>query len=249
MSSRALAPPAKLLMLRELAAPLDVAGSLLRAPGLISCPRGNGETVIVMPGFGTGDRSTAVLRGFLQLLGYKVEGWGLGINRGNVEALMPVVAERVAARSEALCEPVNLVGWSLGGVLAREAARDLPELVRQVITLGTPVVGGPRYTAVASFYAAQGFDFATIDRQILERQQVPLRVPVTSIYSKSDGVVAWRAAIDPINRHVEHVQVSESHFSLGFSSRVFRILAERLAGKGPVNATADTAVLAGNPAR
>ena len=70
---------------------------------------------------------------------------------------------------------------------------------------------------------------------------------MTSIYSKSDGVVAWRAAIDPVNRHVEHVQVRESHFSLGFSSRVFRILAERLAGNGPVNATADTAVLAGNP--
>lgn len=249
MSSRALAPPAKLLMLRELAAPLDVAASLLRAPGLVTCPRGDGTTVIVMPGFGTGDRSTAILRGFLQLLGYHVEGWGLGVNRGDVEALMPVVAARVAACSATLGEPVHLVGWSLGGVLAREAARDLPDQVRQVITLGTPVVGGPRYTAVASVYAAQGFDFASIERQILEREKVPLRVPVTSIYSKSDGVVAWRAAIDPVNRHVEHVRVRESHFSLGFSSRVYRILAERLAGEGSVNAAAGPAGMAAQSAR
>jgi pimeloyl-ACP methyl ester carboxylesterase len=229
MTTHALAPPGRLLILRELAAPLDIAGSLLRAPGLVTCPRGRGETVIVMPGFGTGDRSTRILRTFLELVGYKAEGWGLGINRGNVEELMPVVAAHVAARSEALGEPVHLVGWSLGGVLAREAARDLPGQVRQVITLGTPVVGGPRFTAVAPIYAAQGFDFGNIERQISERNKVPIRVPVTSIYSKSDGVVAWRAAIDPVNRHVEHVEVRESHFSLGFSSRVFRILAERLA--------------------
>jgi hypothetical protein len=77
--------------------------------------------------------------------------------------------------------------------------------------------------------AAQGFDFGNIERQMSERNKVPIRVPVTSIYSKSDGVVASRATIDPVNRHFEHVEVRESHFSLGFSSRVFRILAERLA--------------------
>jgi pimeloyl-ACP methyl ester carboxylesterase len=183
----------------------------------------------VLPGFGAGDRSTVALRLFLNALGYRAEGWGMGINRGNVEALMPKVASRVAARSAAAGEPIHLLGWSLGGVLARESARDLPECVRSVITLGTPVVGGPRYTAAARFYAAKGFDFDTIERQIADRQQVPIRVPVTSFYSKSDGIVAWRAAIDPSDNPVQHIEVTDSHLGMGFSNRVYRLVAERLA--------------------
>jgi pimeloyl-ACP methyl ester carboxylesterase len=232
MNTHVLAPPGRLQALRELATPLDMARSALKAPALMTCPRGKGETVIVLPGYGTGDRSTTVLRTFLRSLGYRARGWNLGTNRGDVEALMPLVQEYVAAHSKAADEPVHLIGWSLGGVLAREAARDLPRQVRSVITLGTPVVGGPRYTAVGRIYAAQGFDFDHIERAIAERNKTPIRVPVISIYSKADGIVAWRAAIDHHNPHVEHVEVSESHLSLGFSSSVFRIIAERLA-RGP----------------
>ncbi len=229
MSTELLAPPSPLQSLRELGAPLEIARAIALAPGLMNCPRGRGESVLVLPGFGAGDRSTIALRFFLNALGYRAEGWGMGANRGDVQALMPQVASLVASRSAAAGEPVHLLGWSLGGVLAREAARDLPGCVRSVITLGTPVVGGPRYTAAARFYAANGFDFATIERQIAERQQVPIRVPVTSFYSKSDGIVAWRAAIDPSENPVEHVEVTDSHLGMGFSNRVYRLVAERLA--------------------
>lgn len=225
-----LSPPSPLLALRELATPFDLLRSVAASPSLVSCPRGAGEAVMVLPGFGAGDRSTAVLRSFLKRLGYRVEGWGQGVNRGDVEALLPQVAEHVAARSEQLGQPLSLIGWSLGGVLAREAARDLPEQVSRVITLGTPVVGGPRYTAAARFYESRGFDFDALEQQIRERDAQPIRVPVTSIFSKSDGVVAWRATIDPNSyNQVEHIQVAESHLSLGFSAKVYRIIAQRLA--------------------
>jgi alpha-beta hydrolase superfamily lysophospholipase len=229
MNTHILTPPGRLQALRELATPLDMARSAMLAPGLVTCPRGRGETVLVLPGYGTGDRSTTVLRTFLRSLGYRPKGWTLGTNRGDVAALMPLVQEYVTERSEAAGAPVHLIGWSLGGVLAREAARDLPEQVSSVITLGTPVIGGPRYTAVGRIYARQGFDFDHIEREIAERNKTPIRVPVTSIYSKADGIVAWRAAIDHHNPQVEHVEVAESHLSLGFSSSVFRIIAQRLA--------------------
>lgn len=231
MSADTLAPPSPLQSLRELGLPLEIARSVARSPGLLRSPRGAGETVIVFPGFSTGDRSTIPLRGFLNAIGYRAEGWGMGVNRGDVEALMPRVAELIAARSADVGGPVHLIGWSLGGVLAREAARELPEQVRSVITMGTPVVGGPRYTAAARLYSAQGFDFDHIERRIAEREQTRITVPVTSIYSKADGIVAWRAAIDPTDNPVEHVEVRDGHLGMGFSTGVFKLIAERLAAQ------------------
>ena len=85
-----------------------------------------------------------------------------------------------------------LVGWSLGGFIAREYAREHPQHVRQVITLGSPVIGGPRYTATARWYASQGFDLDELEQAVAARYANPLTVPITAIYSRRDGVVAWR---------------------------------------------------------
>jgi pimeloyl-ACP methyl ester carboxylesterase len=229
MASNTLAPPTPLHALRELGLPLEIARSLARSPRLLGSPRGRGEPVIVLPGFATGDRSTLAMRGYLRAIGYRPEGWGLGTNRGDVEALMPRVTQRIALRSAEYGGPIHLIGWSLGGVLAREAAREMPDRVRSVITMGTPVVGGPRYTVAARLYAAQGFDFDAIERRIAERERTPIRVPITSFYSKTDGIVAWRAAIDPSDNPVEHVEVTDSHLGMGFSSRLYGQIAERLA--------------------
>jgi hypothetical protein len=114
-------------------------------------------------------------------------------------------------------------------VLAREAARERPKLVERVVTFGTPVVGGPKYTAVAPRYQRQGYDLDAIAAAAAARDAVPLRVPVTAIYSRADGVVAWRACIDPTNRGVEHIEVGGTHVGLGFNPDVYRIVAERLA--------------------
>jgi pimeloyl-ACP methyl ester carboxylesterase len=134
--------------------------------------------------------------------------------------------EKLATREG---RPVRLVGWSLGGYLAREAARDLPHRVDRVVTLGSPVIGGPRYTTTAGFYRAKGTSFDDIDARIAERERNPIQVPITAVYSKSDGVVDWRACIDRTSPHVEHVRVRSSHVGLGFSPEVLRVVATHLA--------------------
>jgi dienelactone hydrolase len=186
--------------------------------------------VLVLPGFGAGDTSTASLRGYLTTLGYRVRGWGLGINRGNVPTLMRAVVELLDSFADSSQQPVALVGWSLGGVLAREAARERPRTVQQVITMGSPIIGGPRYSVVAPWFARQGFDFDAIERRIEERERTPIEVPITAIYSRRDGVVAWQACLDRRHAHARNVEVFSTHTGLGFDPDVYRIVASRLGG-------------------
>jgi pimeloyl-ACP methyl ester carboxylesterase len=202
---------------------------VLAIPSLARLPRGSGEPVMVLPGFGTGDASTIVLRGLLGHLGYRVEGWGLGINTGDVEARLPRVIERVRALAKKARRPVRLVGWSLGGVFARETARDAPEAVARVITMGTPVIGGPKYTQVGFLYRVAGFDLDTLERRIKARHDVPIKAPITAIYTKNDGIVAWQACIDRWSPDVEHIEVHARHLTLGVDPLVLRLVAQRLA--------------------
>ena len=131
---------------------------------------------------------------------------------------------------------MRLVGWSLGGYLAREVARERPDLVERVLTLGAPVVGGPTYTASAPMYARRGFDLAEIGAAVLVREARPIEVPVLAIYSRSDGIVAWRACIDRFDSpRVEHHEVRSSHLGLVRSPAVFRRIAGLLAH--PVGST------------
>jgi pimeloyl-ACP methyl ester carboxylesterase len=202
---------------------------LLRAPLLATLPRGNGAHVMVLPGYGANEASTAVLQGFLRLLGYRSYHWGLGRNHGHVAKLMPLVLERIDEISPSSDEPVHLVGWSLGGYIAREAARERPERIRSVITLGSPVVGGPKYTTVAARYRRKGLDLDELERLVDARYDKPLATPVTAVFSKADGVVAWEACIDRRSAGIEHVEVRTTHIGLGFCPEVFRIIADRLA--------------------
>ena len=99
----------------------------------------------------------------------------------------------------------------------------------RVITLGSPVVGGPKYTASHRYYLRQGYDLDEIEATVAARDKVPLNVPVTAIYSKRDGVVTWQACIDRVNPGTEHVEVGTSHLGLGLSPDVYSIIARRLA--------------------
>jgi surfactin synthase thioesterase subunit len=185
--------------------------------------------VAVFPGFSAGDLSTFVLRRGLQKQGFRVHRWRLGVNRGDVPALIP----QVVSVTESLCarhgEPISLVGWSLGGVLAREAARERPDLVRGVVTLGSPVIGGPKYTRAAGFYKnVLRQDLDEIEKSVDERNQIPIDVPLTAIYSKRDKVVQWEACIDELNAHCEHIEVDASHLSLGFDPRVLDLVSAKL---------------------
>jgi pimeloyl-ACP methyl ester carboxylesterase len=124
--------------------------------------------------------------------------------------------------SEKLAKPIALIGWSLGGFIAREVARELPEHVSQVITFGSPVVGGPKYTALAWRFRRFGVDVEWIAKEIIKLNKTPISQPITAIYSKNDGIVHWSASIDSVNPNVTHVEVSVCHLGMGFSFEVWR---------------------------
>ncbi len=198
-------------------------------PTLAAQPKGRGQPVLVFPGYGAGDASTSVLRAYLRYLGYTVRGWDLGRNGGDVPALIPQVVALVAGVAREFEQRVRLIGWSLGGYLAREAARERPDDVERVVTLGSPVIGGPKYTAVAEVYRRRGYDLDAIEREVAARSRFPLQVPVTAVYSKADRIVAWRACVDQAAPNVENVEVRTTHLGLGFAPGVYRIIAQRLA--------------------
>lgn len=184
------------------------------------------RTVITVPGYGASDTSMAPLRTFLRRRGHDPRGWGLGRNTGEVEDLYPRLAAVVRSVSLAMSDTVDLVGWSLGGVLAREVARDNPQAVGRVITYGTPVVGGPRFTRAAGIYSDQRLD--EIEDLIQDRERLPIIPPVTAIYSRNDGVVAWQACIDHFQNNAEHVEVRSTHLGMGLDPDVWTTIANRL---------------------
>ena len=221
-------PPGARDTLQELRLPLDV---LRWAPTWLTTRirrTARPRTVILLPGFGTSPRSMVVMEAYLRRAGHRVRDWGLGRNTGEAKQLrlrlVPVVESSITTHRE----PVVLVGWSLGGFIAREYAREHPRHVRQVVTLGSPVIGGPRYTATARWYRSQGFDLDELEQAVAARYSTALTVPVTAIYSKRDGVVAWRACIDRWSPNVRHIEVTETHIGLGFSPRVLALVATEL---------------------
>jgi pimeloyl-ACP methyl ester carboxylesterase len=171
-------------------------------PLLVAAPRGDGHPVLVLPGFRGDDDSTRPLRWFLRRLGYHVHGWGLGTNVGPTARITDGLTARFADLVERHDEPVSVIGWSLGGVYARAVGRRQPGHVRQVITLGSPLRGTP--------------DAAPA-------------VPVTSIYSRTDAIVPWRASLLADGPRRENVEIRGSHLGLGHNPSALIVVADRLA--------------------
>ena len=224
-------PPSRLATLLEIRAPLDWASVLLRAPQLAAAPRGDGRPIILIPGYQTDEFSMRPLGRYLEFLGYDVYDWGNGRNRGDVEGDIQRVGQLARdihdARDGAT---VTLIGWSLGGVAAREAARLFEPVIREVITLGTPIIGGPKYTLAARRFADEAaLDLDEFEKEVHERNSIGIRQPVTSIYSRSDGVVGWQASVDIYNEQAQNIRVNCSHFGLGANGKVWRLIAKQLA--------------------
>lgn len=230
-------PPGRLATLMELRAPLDWASLIYRAPLLALAPKGDGRPVMLIPGYGTDERSMRPLGRYLEYLGYDVYDWAQGRNRGDVENDIQRVGKRTREIHDALGNaPVTLIGWSLGGVSAREVARLFEPYVREVITMGTPIIGGPKYTTVGRRFAEMAnLNLDEFEKEVHARNSIGIRQPVTSIYSKADGVVSWQASIDTYNKQARNIEVNSSHFGLGANGKVWHLIANLLAGRG-VNA-------------
>lgn len=233
MSETEFNPPQKrglASLLLETRTALTLPALVLQSPTLLSAPRGDGRPVLLAPGFMAGRLSMQPLALFLRRLGYDAKPWRLGRNHGGVESLVEAFRVEVADIAAEAQRPVSLIGWSLGGVIVRETARLEPKTVRDVITMGSPIVGGPKYTAVSGYYARRlDIDLDELESEIEARARLGLMQPVTSIYSKGDGVVDWRASIDAYNAHARNIEVAGSHFSLGVNAQVWRVVAKTLA--------------------
>ena len=226
-----LTPPTPGSLLREVRIVRELPRLVLGVPRLACAPRGSGDPVLLLPGIGSDDWATAPLRAYLRRLGHDARGWGLGRNHGDVEALVQDVTGVVEALQQATGRRVHLVGWSLGGVVAREVARAHPDLVAQVISYGTPVVGGPVYTIMGRRYSPEAI--AHILDLVEQATQTPIPVPLTSIYSRQDAVVAWRASVDTQHEHTRHVEVRSTHAGLGLDADVWLAVAHQLVTAGP----------------
>src|SRR5574337_1553833 len=184
---------------------------------------GDGHPVLVLPGLLAGDGSTRPLRCILRRLGYQVHAWHLGRNLGPTDAVLTGMAHRLEELHTRHGAAVSLVGWSLGGIYARGLARRYPSLVRQVITLGSPF--RPVRASVTRL-AQTGRESAELAP---EYGASTLPVPATSIYSRYDGVVAWRACLEESSASAENIAVIGSHLGLGYNPAVIWAIADRLA--------------------
>ena len=222
-------PPSLTLLAAEGRGLLDIAGLFGAAPFLATAPRGQPHPVVVLPGLGADDRSTIAIRGFLQFLGYKVYGWGRGRNVRAPDADLASVVEQVIKLGGESGSKVSLIGWSRGGIIAREVARQIPDHVRMVITLGSPFAapGASNVRAIWKFLTGQKYEPPTPER--VSRLAQPLSVPTTSIYTRADGVVAWRACLEQEGAERENVEVNTTHLGLGFHAPALWVVADRLA--------------------
>ncbi|MGL5002376.1 MAG: esterase/lipase family protein [Casimicrobium sp.] len=235
--STSVRPPNAMLMALEARAPWEWTTALAAWPMLRMMniwPKSKSATthhVIVYPGLAATDLSTQPLRAFLRDMGYHVHGWYQGRNKGPGGGVLERLEEQLVAVQRDAGSQLSLIGWSLGGIYARELAKTHPKLVRQVITLGTPFAQSPRATNAWRLY--EMLSGATVPDAVMQLQiaEAP-PVPTTSIYSKSDGVVAWQASLQTPttkNKKIENVEVFASHFGIGANPAAWYVIADRLA--------------------
>jgi pimeloyl-ACP methyl ester carboxylesterase len=202
---------------------------LAATPWLSRLPVGDGHPVIVFPGLGASDFSTQPLRSFLTDRGYTAYPWKQGFNLGPRHGVLDSCRALVSQMADKHREKLSLIGWSLGGVYAREIAKEQPHHVRSVITLGTPFSGHPRATNAWRFYETVSGQTLHQDNGMVDRLRQPPPCPTTSIYSKTDGVVAWQCSINPESPLAENIEVHASHVGMGMNPLALYAIADRLA--------------------
>ncbi|MDE2930659.1 MAG: alpha/beta hydrolase [Chloroflexota bacterium] len=221
-----------LFMLEMPRALLEYASLFVASPALMYAPKGDGHPVLVMPGLTMSDEDTYALRTFLRWKGYAVSGWGMGKNMGlqNLGGLEVLLEKLDNVYQQNDRQKVTLVGWSLGGIFARRMARNRPDKVRQVISMGSPIVN-PMQTEGKTMYDRFNDAVASrreVEEYLLENKE-PLPVPSTAIFSRSDGVVQSHLAQEEESAQTENIEVVGSHTGLAVNPQVLYAVAKTLA--------------------
>lgn len=197
-----------------------------------SAAPGDGHPVVIFPGYGADGTSVSILRGHCQELGYEAFDWGQGFNtgpRGELDAWLEALADQVSGQLAKHEKPATLIGWSLGGLYARELGKLLAPKLRQVITIATPFNGSADDNGAGWLSSVLGGSAASMDAAWIERLRIPPPIRTTSIYSRSDGVVAWETCRhDKRSRLVQDIEVDGSHMGMGWNPAVLNIVADRL---------------------
>ena len=233
-AARRLRPPGLGLLLAEARGIFEFNASLLLSPLLLRAPRGDGHPVLTLPGFLASDLSMAPMRRYLSELGYDAQAWRMGRNVGGVARMRAALLDRLTEIHRASGRKVSIVGWSLGGVYARDLALQAPDMVRYVVTLGSPFAGDVRATNATRLYEALSGETAEDNSELRKAIAGDLPVPATSIFSKSDGIVNWRTCRLRPSETSENIEVYlASHVGLGVNPAALWAVADRLAqGEG-----------------
>jgi pimeloyl-ACP methyl ester carboxylesterase len=208
----------------------ELNASLMMSPLLMRAPRGDGHPVLALPGFLAGDLSMAPLRRYLTELGYDAHAWQMGRNLGGLLRMRAALRERLAAIHATTGRKVSLVGWSLGGVYARDLALHAPDMVRYVVTLGSPFANDVRATNATKLYEMLSGETVGNDPAFLAAIAGDLPMPATSVFSRADGVVNWRTCLLRPSAVAENIEVYlASHVGLGVNPAALWAVADRLA--------------------
>jgi pimeloyl-ACP methyl ester carboxylesterase len=225
-----LRPPSLFLMLAETRALFELNSSLLLSPLLLRAPKGDGHPVLALPGFLASDLSMAPMRRYLKELGYETHAWNMGRNLGGVASKRGALRDLLTGIHSQTGRKVSLIGWSLGGVYARDLALQMPDKVRSVITLGSPFAGDIRATNATRLYEALSGEAVDDNLEIRQAIAGDLPVPATSIYSRTDGIVNWHTSLLRSSETAENIEVYlASHIGLGVNAAALWAVADRLA--------------------
>jgi pimeloyl-ACP methyl ester carboxylesterase len=230
IAAQTLRPPSRTLMFLEGRAIQELGAFVGALPLLSLAPRGDGHPVLVLPGLIASDLSTRPLRAFLGSKGYQVSGWQQGRNLGLREGVQDEMVDLLKKMNDTDGRKVSLVGWSLGGLYARQLAKMMPERVRSVITLGSPFAGSPRSTNAWRVYEmASGRSADDEDPRFGGSLSVAPPVPTTAIFSRTDGVCAWQGCVEKTSAQSESIEVESSHCGMGHHPAAVYAVADRLA--------------------
>lgn len=225
------AAPRRALFFLEGRAIPELFGFAASLPTLTAlAPRGDGQPVLVLPGLTTSDRSTIALRRFLKTKGYPTYGWNMGLNLGPRPGVEAGLIDLVQSLHDKYERKISIVGWSLGGIYARQLGKLMPEKVRQVISLGSPFGGSPKATNAWRVYEMASGQAADDGHHHMGGAiAAPPPVPTTAIYSKTDGICAWQNCIETKSDIAENIEVKGSHCGLGHHPAAVYAIADRLA--------------------